>query len=195
MILINLLPHREAARKQKREFFFVTLGVAALVGGLICGGVYSWYQTQISSQKDKNSLLKREITKLEGQIKDIAGLQQDQEIKLNFLTTMCGINYPENEGKELGMIYHLHSLTQNIRLRLKIFFPVADPVVPTLSNLYAAANWMEREAYDFYGVIFTGHPNLIRILNVEDMDYHPMRKQYPLEDGTREDKTDLFFGR
>ena len=125
----------------------------------------------------------------------IAGLQQDQEIKLNFLTTMCGINYPENEGRELGMIYHLHSLTQNIRLRLKIFFPVADPVVPTLTDLYAAANWMERVAYDFFGIVFTGHPNLIRILNVEDMDYHPMRKQYPLEDGTREDKTDLFFGR
>jgi NADH-quinone oxidoreductase subunit C len=93
----------------------------------------------------------------------IAGLQQDQEIKLNFLTTMCGINYPENEGQELGMIYHLHSLTQNIRLRIKIFFPIADPVVPTLTNLYATANWMEREAYDFFGVIFTGHPNLIRI--------------------------------
>lgn len=77
MILINLLPHREAARKQKREFFFVMLGIAALLGGLICGGVYSWYQTQISSQKDKNSLLKREITKLESQIKDIAGLQQE----------------------------------------------------------------------------------------------------------------------
>ena len=77
MILINLLPHREAARKQKREFFFVMLGVAALIGGLICGGVYSWYQTQISSQKDKNTLLRKEITKLEGQIKDIAGLQQE----------------------------------------------------------------------------------------------------------------------
>ncbi len=77
MILINLLPHREAARKQKREFFFITLGIAALVGGLICGGVYSWYQTQISSQKDKNALLKKEITKLENQIKDIAGLQQE----------------------------------------------------------------------------------------------------------------------
>ncbi len=77
MILINLLPHREAARKQKREFFFVTLAVAALIGGLICGGVYSWYQAQISGQKDKNTLLKREITKLEGQIKDIAGLQQE----------------------------------------------------------------------------------------------------------------------
>ena len=77
MILINLLPHREAARKQKREFFFVMLGVAALVGGLICGGVYSWYQTQISGQKDKNSLLRKEIVKLEGQIKEIAGLQQE----------------------------------------------------------------------------------------------------------------------
>ena len=77
MILINLLPHREAARKQKREFFFVTLGIAALVGGLVCGGVYSWYQTQISGQKDQNALLKKEITKLEGQIKDIAGLQQE----------------------------------------------------------------------------------------------------------------------
>jgi type IV pilus assembly protein PilN len=77
VILINLLPHREAARKQRREFFFVTLGIAVLIGGLICGGIYSWYQTQIAGQKDKNNLLKSEITKLEGQIKDIAGLQQE----------------------------------------------------------------------------------------------------------------------
>ena len=77
MILVNLLPHREAARKRKRELFFMTLGMAALVGGLVCGGVYSWYQAQISGQKDKNILLKTEITKLEGQIKDIAGLQQE----------------------------------------------------------------------------------------------------------------------
>ncbi len=125
----------------------------------------------------------------------IAGLQQDQELKFHFLTTLCGINYPENEGKELGVIYHLHSLTKNIRLRLKIFFPIADPVAPTITDLYNSANWLERETFDFYGVIFTGHPNLVRILNVEDMDYHPMRKEYPLEDGTREDKTDLFFGR
>lgn len=77
MILVNLLPHREAARKRKRELFFTTLGVAALVGGLICGAVYSWYQAQISAQRNKNTFLKTEITKLEGQIKDIAGLQQE----------------------------------------------------------------------------------------------------------------------
>lgn len=77
MILVNLLPHREAARKRKRELFFTTLGVAALVGGLIGGGVYSWYQARISDQQYKNTILKNEITKLESQIKDIAGLQQE----------------------------------------------------------------------------------------------------------------------
>ncbi|MFN5940119.1 MAG: PilN domain-containing protein [Polaromonas sp.] len=77
MILINLLPHREAASRQKRDFFFVTLGAAALLGGLVCGGIFSWYQSQISDQRDKNTLLKKEITKLEAQIERIAGLQQE----------------------------------------------------------------------------------------------------------------------
>ena len=77
MILVNLLPHREAARKRKRELFFTMLGISALVGGLICGAVFSWYQARISSQKDKNMVLKTEITRLEGQIKEIAGLQQE----------------------------------------------------------------------------------------------------------------------
>ncbi|MGV3641175.1 MAG: NADH-quinone oxidoreductase subunit C [Adhaeribacter sp.] len=122
-------------------------------------------------------------------------LHHDGDLQMNFLTTMCGIHYPENKGQELGMVYHVHSLVHNVRLRIKIFFPIEDPVVPTATGLYAAANWMEREAFDFYGVQFTGHPNLIRILNVEDMTYHPMRKEYPLEDGTREDKVDVFFGR
>ena len=77
VILVNLLPHREAARKRKRELFFTTLGLAALLGGLICGGIYSWYQAQISAQQDKNLTLQSEITRLENQIKDIAGLQQE----------------------------------------------------------------------------------------------------------------------
>jgi NADH-quinone oxidoreductase subunit C len=122
-------------------------------------------------------------------------LHADELLQMNFLTTMCGIHYPSNKDKELGVIYHVHSLVHNVRLRIKIFFPIADPVVPTATKLYATANWMERETFDFYGVKFEGHPNLIRILNVEDMDYHPMLKHYPLEDGTREDKVDLFFGR
>lgn len=120
---------------------------------------------------------------------------KEGELGFTFLTTMCGINYPNNLNRELGMIYHLHNLAQNTRLRLKTFFPVLDPVVPTLTTIWASANWMERECYDFFGITFPGHPNLIRILNVEDMDYFPMRREYPLEDQTREDKTDSFFGR
>jgi type IV pilus assembly protein PilN len=77
VILINLLPHREAARKRKRESFYASLGAAALVGGLISGGIYTWYQAQISSQQGKNTFLSVEIKRLESQIKDIAGLQSE----------------------------------------------------------------------------------------------------------------------
>ncbi len=77
MILVNLLPHREAARKRRREAFFATLGLAAIVGLLISGVIYSWYLTQIDLQRGKNTFLKTEITKLESQIKDIATLQAE----------------------------------------------------------------------------------------------------------------------
>lgn len=77
MILINLLPHREEARKRKRDAFYVSLGAAALVGGLICGAIYTWYQAQISSQQNKNTFLQSEIKRLENQIKDIATLQAE----------------------------------------------------------------------------------------------------------------------
>ena len=77
MILINLLPHREAARKRRKDAFFVTLGLAALLGGLICGGIYVWYKAQISGQQSKNTFLQSEIKKLELQIKDVASLQTE----------------------------------------------------------------------------------------------------------------------
>ena len=77
MILVNLLPHREAARKRRREAFFATLGLAAIAGLLISGAVYSWYLTQIETQRGKNLFLKTEITLLEGQIKEISTLQAE----------------------------------------------------------------------------------------------------------------------
>jgi len=77
VILINLLPHREAARKRKREAFFVTLGASAVVGGAIAGMIFLWYQAQISTQQGKNVALENEIKRLEGQIKDIANLQSE----------------------------------------------------------------------------------------------------------------------
>ena len=77
MILINLLPHREAARKRRREAFFASLGASAIVGGVIAGGVYGWYAARISDQQSRNLLLQTEIKRLEGQIKDIANLQAE----------------------------------------------------------------------------------------------------------------------
>lgn len=116
-------------------------------------------------------------------------------LQFQFLTDVTGIHFPNSKGKEIGVIYHLHSLQNNIRIRIKAFVPVEKPHIASLTPLYAGANWMEREAYDFYGIIFDGHPNLKRILNVDEMDYFPMRKEYPLEDGTRTDKQDKYFGR
>lgn len=121
-------------------------------------------------------------------------LKEDKELQFNYLTDITGIHYPEQE-LAIGVIYHLHSLTQNVRIRIKVFLSAANPSIPTATTLWQGANWMERETFDFYGVQFEGHPDLRRILNVDDMTVFPMRKEYPLEDPNRVDKKDLFFGR
>jgi len=77
MILINLLPHREAARKRQKEQFFTQLGLSALLGGIICGAVFTWYQGQIDAQQERNRFLQQEIAKLDLEIKDIASLQKE----------------------------------------------------------------------------------------------------------------------
>lgn len=120
-------------------------------------------------------------------------LYDHPETQFRYLTTLCGIHFPETD--QIAVMYQLHSLVDNQRLRLKIFLPAHDPVTPSVTTIFAAANWMERETYDFYGVRFEGHPELKRILNVEDMIIFPLRKEYPLEDQTREDKPDYMFGR
>jgi NADH-quinone oxidoreductase subunit C len=122
-------------------------------------------------------------------------LKDSPVLNFHFLTDLTGIEYPDRENEELGVVYHLHNFFTNTRVRVETFFPIAHPVIPSATPLWASANWMERETYDFFGIIFEGHPDLRRILNVDDMDYFPMRKEYPLEDATREDKNDKMFGR
>lgn len=112
-----------------------------------------------------------------------------------YLTDICASHYPERVGAEFEVIYHLHNLIKNQRVRLKVVLAESDINIPTLTVHFVGANWMERETFDFYGVNFVGHPDLRRILNMDDMDYHPLRKQYALEDETRTDKNDTFFGR
>lgn len=128
-------------------------------------------------------------------IKKIIHYLRDSSLEINFLTDICGIHYPEYPEKEIGVVYHLHNMMTNFRLRLKIFMSRENIEVDSLVELYAGANWMERETYDFFGIKFKGHPDLRPILNMEDLGYHPMLKEYRLEDGTRTDKNDSMFGR
>lgn len=128
-------------------------------------------------------------------LKILQFLYDEPALQFRFLTDLCAVHFPERKGEEIAVVYHLHNLVDNVRIRFKIYTDVNKPDVFSATALYAAANWMERETYDFYGVNFLGHPNLKRILNVDDMEYFPMRKEFPLEDQTRLDKDDEMFGR
>ena len=125
----------------------------------------------------------------------IRWLKDHNILKFNFLTSLCGVHFPEKTNEELDVIYHLHSLTNNTRIRIHVFLPENDASIPTISDIFPGANWMERETYEFYGIVFVGHPDLRIILNVEDMAYFPLLKQYALNDDTRTDKDDKYFGR
>jgi NADH-quinone oxidoreductase subunit C len=120
-------------------------------------------------------------------------LRDESELQYDFLTTLCGMHYPEKE--QLGVVYHLHSFVNKHRIRIKTATGIENPTVPTATTIWPSANWMEREAFEFFGIQFEGHPNLVRILNVDDFVGFPMRKDFPLEDQTREDKDDVMFGR
>ncbi len=122
-------------------------------------------------------------------------LKNDTNLQFSFLTTLCGIHFPNQGDQEFCMMYQLHNMEKNWRIRLKTFMPENEMTLPTITDLWLTANWMEREAYDFFGFKFSGHPDLRRILNMDEMNYHPMRKQYPLEDASRDDKEDKYFGR
>jgi NADH-quinone oxidoreductase subunit C len=122
-------------------------------------------------------------------------LHDEGELGFTFLTDLTGIHYPDNKGSELGVVYHLHNLPANVRIRMKVFTDVNAPDIYTATSLFPGANWMERETFDFYGINFVGHPDLRRILNVDEMDYFPLRKEFPLEDQSRVDKDDEMFGR
>ncbi len=131
----------------------------------------------------------------EQNLKVLNFLYDEPELGFRFLTDLTAVHYPDRKGEELCVVYHLHNLVENIRMRVKVYTPVEKPDVYTATGLFSGANWMERETYDFFGINFVGHPNLKRILNVDEMDYFPLRKEFPLEDQTRIDKDDEMFGR
>jgi NADH-quinone oxidoreductase subunit C len=152
------------------------------------------FPDQVTGFEEPYGLLSFEAPK-EINLKVLNFLFDDSELKFRFLTDLCAVHYPNQQGRELAVVYHLHNLEDNVRIRFKVFTDINQPDVYTATGLFSSANWMERETYDFFGVNFVGHPNLKRILNVEEMDYFPLRKEFPLEDQSRIDKDDEMFGR
>ncbi|WP_316833902.1 NADH-quinone oxidoreductase subunit C [Pedobacter nutrimenti] len=121
-------------------------------------------------------------------------LKEGAATNFNFLTDITAVHYPGMKHG-IAVVYHLHSMVNKVRVRVKVFIDEHHPSIPTATTLWNGANWMERETYDFFGVKFEGHPDLRRILNMDDLGVHPMLKQYPLEDPNRVDKKDEYFGR
>ncbi len=120
-------------------------------------------------------------------------LKEEQDF--HFLTDLCGIHFPDNdENHRFAVVYHLHNWIENVRIRIKTYL-TETPETDTITDLFLCSNWMERETWDFYGINFKGHPQLKRILNMDEMISHPMRKEFPMEDSGRTDKDDRFFGR
>ncbi|ORV92345.1 NADH dehydrogenase [Mycobacterium interjectum] len=107
-------------------------------------------------------------------------LRDEPELRFELCLGVSGVHYPHETGRELHAVYPLQSITHNRRLRLEVAAPDSDPHIPSLYGVYPTNDWHERETYDFFGIIFDGHPSLTRIEMPDDWHGHPQRKDYPL---------------
>lgn len=107
-------------------------------------------------------------------------LRDDPALRFELCLGVSGVHYPQERDRELHAVYPLMSITHNRRLRVEVATPDTDPHIPTLFPVYPTTDWHERETYDFFGIIFDGHPSLTRIEMPDDWVGHPQRKDYPL---------------
>ena len=107
-------------------------------------------------------------------------LRDDEALRFELCCGVSGVHYPEDAGRELHAYYPLMSITHNRRVQLEVACPDADRHVPSLFSVYPTCDWHERETYDFFGIVFDGHPGLTRIEMPDDWVGHPQRKDYPL---------------
>ncbi len=107
-------------------------------------------------------------------------LRDDADLRFEFCSGVSGVHYPHDSGAELHAVYHLLSMTHNRRIRVEVTCPDADPHIPSVVSVYPTNDWHERETYDFFGIVFDGHPALTRIEMPDDWPGHPQRKDYPL---------------
>lgn len=107
-------------------------------------------------------------------------LRDEPGLRFEFCSGVDGVHYPNDVGRELHAVYHFLSITHNRRIRVEVTTPDADPHIPSIVSVYPTNDWHERETWDFFGIIFDGHPALTRIEMPDDWPGHPQRKDYPL---------------
>jgi NADH-quinone oxidoreductase subunit C len=113
-------------------------------------------------------------------LETVTHLRNDPELRFEFCSSVSGVHFPHETDRELHVVIHLLSMTHNRRIRVEVVAPDSDPHVPSIVSIYPTADWHERETYDFFGIIFDGHPALTRIMMPDDWPGHPQRKDYPL---------------
>lgn len=110
----------------------------------------------------------------------LSALRDTESLRFELCLGVSGVHVPADTGRELHAVYHLSSLTHGRRLRVEVSVPDSDPHVPSSCGIYPTNDWHERETYDFFGILFDGHPSLTRIEMPDDWEGHPQRKNYPL---------------
>ena len=110
----------------------------------------------------------------------MSALRDEPALRFEMCMGVSGVHFPHDEGRELHAVYHLLSITHNRRLRVEVTCPDSDPHIPSIVSVYPTNDWHERETYDFFGIVFDGHPSLTRIQMPDDWPGHPQRKDYPL---------------
>nr|BAL57979.1 NADH dehydrogenase I subunit C [uncultured prokaryote] len=114
-------------------------------------------------------------------IKEILSfLKNDEQLRFNFLMDLTCVDYLGKKSERFEIVYHLYSLTNNWRIRIKVPVSEEDPTIDSVTDIWIGANWFEREVYDMFGIVFKGHPDLRRILLYPEFVGHPLRKDYPV---------------
>ena len=114
-------------------------------------------------------------------LRKLAQMMRDvEELRFELLSSLSGVHYPTDVGRELHVVYELTSMTHNRRVRLEVAVPETDPHLPSVVSVWPTADFQERETWDLFGIVFDGHPALTRVMMPDDWFGHPQRKDYPL---------------
>jgi NADH-quinone oxidoreductase subunit C len=151
-----------------------------LIALAIAEGLRERYPEEVKEIKEFRGQVSVMVKK--GRLKEIMEYLHDTpELCCSLLKELCGVDYLGKKEPRFEVIYQLYSITHRHALRIRAEVPEDDPTIESVVSIWDGANWLERECYDMFGIRFTGHPDLRRILMPEDWEGYPLRKDYPLK--------------